>query len=60
MLVINWLLNIVSYSLFLVLCVLRHWIRKASDISEKKSLKKGTNVFRRRTAESCRRQKYDF
>lgn len=44
-----------SIHLLFLFCVFRHWIRKALATLEKKSLKIGTNVSRRRTAENCRR-----
>lgn len=47
-----------SIHILFLFCVFRRWIRKALATLEKKSLKTGTNVFRRRTAENCRR--YDL
>lgn len=48
----------IVFCFFLLLCLLRRWIRKASAISVKRISKKGTNAFKRRTAENCRRYVY--
>lgn len=53
---ISLVMNIAAYSLKCFLLFFRHWIRKASAILEKNSLKNETNKFRKRTAENYRRQ----